>query len=187
MSNSINDIKSFFDRHNGLQRNNRFSVSFPSLPQALNKPPAEDFQTLAVAMGARSIDVIADNLIGYGPGRYVPRYQKFVGGVMLNIPVTNDNFIIDFFNQWFNLIYAGGRVKGNETNPYQLSYYNDIIYPSQMHIRLLDPNGNVNRIFKFYEVYPLESLPLELYMEKTNDYLIYKVMMNYREFVIEEP
>jgi hypothetical protein len=65
MSNSINDIKSFFDRHNGLQRNNRFSVSFPSLPQALNKPPAEDFQTLAVAMGARSIDVIADNLIGY--------------------------------------------------------------------------------------------------------------------------
>lgn len=185
MSNSINDIKLFFDRHKGLQRDNRYSVSFPSLPQGLPNLPAEDMQTLAVAMGSRAIDAIADNLVGYGPGRMVPRYQKFVGGVLLSIPVTNDNFIVDFFNKWFNLIYAGGRLRGgNESQPFQLQFYNDIVYPCKMDIKLLDPNGNVNRTFRFYEVYPLENLPFTLRMDQPNQYLIYQVLMNYREFEI---
>lgn len=185
MSNSINDIKSFFDRHKGLQRNNRYSISFPWLPPSLPQIPENDWQTISVAMGARSIDALADNLTGYGPGRFVPRYQKFVGGVMLNIAVTNDNFIVDFFNKWFNLIYSGGRLSGGLQNPYRLAYYNELIYPCQMNIKLLDPNGNVNRVFKFFEVYPLESLPFELNMAKPNEYLVYQVLMNFREFTIE--
>ena len=54
-----------------------------------------------------------------------------------------------------------------------------------MNIKLLDPNGNVNRVFKFFEVYPLESLPFELNMAKPNEYLVYQVLMNFREFTIE--
>lgn len=183
MSNSINDIKLFFDRHKGLQRDNRYSVSFINLPQGLEMPDA-DMQTLAVAMGSRAIDAIADNLVGYGPGRMVPRYQKFVGGVMLSIPVTNDNFIIEFFNQWFNKIYAGGRIRGNERAPFQLSYYNEIVYPCKMDVKLLDPNGNVNKIFRFHEVFPLENLPITVRMDQPNQYVIYQVLMNYREFEI---
>jgi len=183
--NSIIGIKEYFDRHNGLQRSNRYSVTFPSLPQRLELPSVNpnDFQTLAVSMGARAIDAIADNLAGYGPGRLVPRYQKFGGGVLLSFAVTNDNFIIDFFNKWFNGIYSGGRVSGFN-KPFQLNYYNDIIYGSKMNVNLLDPNGNINKTFTFYEVYPLENIPMELNMVRPNEYLIYQVLMNFREFTI---
>jgi hypothetical protein len=115
----------------------------------------------------------------------VPRYQRFAGGVLLNFAVTNDNFIIDFFNKWFNLIYSGGRIKGNYQTPFQLSFYNDIIYSTTMEVKLLDPNGGVNKTFTFYEVYPLENIPLELNMLRPNEYLIYQVLMNYREFTVK--
>ena len=186
-SNTIISIKDFFDRHKGLQRNNRYSVSFINLPQTLPQIAEEDYQTLGVAMGARAIDGIADNLMGYGAGRIVPRSQKFVGGVLLSFAVTNDNFIVDLFNKWFNLIYSGGRAKGNYAAPFQLSFYDDIVYNTQMKVNLLDPNGNTNKTFTFYEVYPVENIPFELSMVRTNEYLIYQVLMNYREFTITEP
>jgi hypothetical protein len=54
-----------------------------------------------------------------------------------------------------------------------------------MEVKLLDPNGGVNKTFTFYEVYPLENIPLELNMLRPNEYLIYQVLMNYREFTVK--
>jgi hypothetical protein len=185
MANSIVNIKEYFERHNGLQRNNRYSLSFSGLPSLLPQLQEDDIQALAVSMGARAIDSLADNLAGYGSGRAVPRSQRFVPGVMLTFAVTNDNFITDFFNNWFNLIYSGGNIKGNQSAPFQLSFYNDIIYNCKLNVKLLDPNGNVNRIYTFYEVYPLESIPVELNMIESNKYMVYQVLLNYREFTFK--
>jgi len=185
MSNSIVNIKNYFDRHKGLQRNNRYSLSFSGLPATLPQLPEDDIQAFAVSMGARAIDSLADNLAGYGSGRAVPRAQRFVPGVMLTFAITNDNFITDFFNNWFNLIYSGGRIKGSLQSPFQLSFYNDIIYNSQLKVKLLDPNGNVNRVYTFFEIYPLEAIPVELNMIETNKYMIYQVLLNYREFTFK--
>ena len=185
MKNTINEVKLFFDRHNGLQRNNRFSLSFQGLPSGLPSVNPDDFKVKMVDMSSRAIDAVADNLVGYGDGRLVPRSQKFVGGVLLTFAVTNDNFIIDFFNKWYNLIYSGGRIQGNQSTPFVLNYYNNIIYNTNMEIQLLDPNGNVNKTFTFYEVYPLENIPLELNMLRPNEYLVFQVLMNYREFTIK--
>lgn len=186
-SNTILGIKDYFDRHGGLQRDNRYSVTFFNLPEGLEQvtPAPTDYQTLAVAMGARAIEGIADNMMGYGPGRIVPRSQKFVGGVLLSFAVTNDNFIIDFFNTWFNLIYSGGRIKGNDAFPFQLNYYDDIVLNTKLQVNVLDLNGNTNKTFTFHEVYPVENIPLELSMASPNKYLIYQVLMNYRDFTIE--
>jgi hypothetical protein len=186
MTNSIVNIKNYFDRHKGLQRNNRYSLSFAGLPTTLPQLPEDDIQAFAVSMGARAIDSIADNLAGYGSGRAVPRSQRFVPGVMLTFAITNDNFITDFFNNWFNLIYSGGRIKESLDSPFQLSFYNDIIYNSQLKVKLLDPNGNVNRVYTFFEIYPLEAIPVELNMIETNKYMIYQVLLNYREFTFKD-
>jgi hypothetical protein len=183
MTNSINNIKLFFDRHKGPQRNNRYSVSFSGLPLGVPQLPPDDIKVASIAMGSRAIDVIADNLIGYGPGRMVPRYQKFVGGILLTFPVTNDNFIVDFFNSWFNVIYAGGRLRGGN-RPFELRYYDDIVYNCKMRINLLNPNGDTNKIFNFFEVYPIENLPFEMNMADPNKFLTYTVLLNYREFSI---
>lgn len=186
-SNTIVSVKEFFDRHGGVQRGNRFSISFNGLPSGLPQIPAEDFKCESVAMAARAIDSIADNLSGYGSGRSVPRSQRFVPGVLLNFPVTNDTFILDFFNAWFNRIYAGGRIRGNLQSPFQLSYYNDIVYNCTLDVKLLDLNGQVNRTYKFYEVYPIENIPVELSMAKPNTILTYQVLLNYREFTMQGP
>lgn len=185
-SNSIINIKNFFDRHKGLQRTNRFSMSL-SLPESLPQVLNEDLYPLAVTIGSRAIDGIADNLAGYGLGRTVPRSQKFPQGVLLTFAITNDNFIPDFFNNWFNAIYSGGRQKGYYGAPFTLQYYDKIILDAEMDINLLDPNGNINRTYTFYEIYPLENLPLTLDMMESNKYLTYQVLMNFRDFTISTP
>lgn len=185
MSNSIINIKEYFNRHNGLQLSNRYSMSFSGLPAELPQIPTADLQPLSVSMGARAIDALADNLAGYGAGRAVPRSQKFIPGVLLSFAVTNDNFITDFFNSWFNLIYSGGRIQGNYAAPFQLNYYDTVVRPTSMNINLLDPNGEINRTYTFYEIYPLENIPVELNMIEPNKYLIYQVLLNYREFTFK--
>lgn len=185
-TNSIINIKNFFDLHGGLQRSNRFSMSLrlpPALPQVLDS----DLYPIAVTIGARAIDGIADNLAGYGLGRTVPRSQKFPQGVLVTFPITNDNFISDFFNSWFNAIYSGGRQRGAINVPYQLSYYDDIILNAEMDINLLDLNGNINRTFTFYEIFPIESLPIELNMIDANKYSTYQVLINFRDYTFTKP
>lgn len=182
--NSILSIKEFFDRHNGLQRSNRFSMSFVNLPSDIPQIPDTDLTPLAITIGGRAIDGVADSLIGYGPGRTVPRSQRFPTGIQIAFPVTNDNMITDFFDQWFNRIYSGGRQTGYNRS-YYVSYYDDIIANCQMKISLLDPNGNANRTFTFFEVYPLECLPIELNMMRPNEYSIYQVLMMFRDFTFK--
>jgi hypothetical protein len=51
-----------------------------------------------------------------------------------------------------------------------------------MNINFLDPNGNINATYEFYEVYPVECLPLELNMLKNDLYSVYSVLMLFRDF-----
>lgn len=178
MTNSINDIKNFFDRHRGIQRPNRFSLEFSLLPRGLPPYNQGDLQLISVSMATRAIDVMFDNLAGYNLGRAVPRSTKFVGGVLLTFPVTGDNFILKFINSWFNLIFpesAGGR---------QVNYYDEVVKNSTMRIRILDLNGNISSTYEFYEVYPLETLPIELNMDDKNTFLTHTVLFNYRNYII---
>lgn len=181
-NNSIIALKDYFDRHKGLQRSNRFSMEYVNLPAGLPTIPPEDFKIGAVTIGARAIDGVADNLVGYGPGRTVPRSQKFPQGVLLTHSVTSDNFIADFYDAWFNLIYAGGRQRGNLSEAFMLNYYDNVAANTVLKIKLLDLNGNTNRIYNFYEVYPIETLPVQLGMEKTNQFVTYQVLMMFRDF-----
>lgn len=181
---SILYMKEFFDRHNGLQRTNRFSISFSGLPSGLPAITNDDFKAGNVAMATRAIDSIADNLAGYGSGRAVPRSQRFIPGVLVTFPVTNDCYIINFFNAWFNRIYSGGRLKNNIAAPYILEFYDNIVSNCHMKVKLLNPNGGVNRVYTFYEVYPIENMPVEVSMEQNNKFLTYQVLFNYREFTL---
>jgi hypothetical protein len=181
-NNSIIGIKDFFDRHNGLQRPTRFSLQFLNLPKALPYIPDNDWNPLSIMIPGRAINGIADNLAGYGRGRTVPRSQNFNEGVLITFPITNDHMITTFFDAWFNLIYSGGRQKGDYTFPFQTKYYDDIIYNTQMNVNLLDLNGNINYTYEFYEVYPIECLPIELNMMKRDTYSTYTALLLFRDF-----
>lgn len=188
-NNSISAIKNYFERHGGLQRSNRFDISFSGLPTVLDSFIDQDqfYPLEAVTIGNRAIEGVADNLSGYGPGRIQPRSQIFANGVLLAFSISNDNHILKLFNKWFNYLYSGGRIATNglnTTQKYFVPYYNDAVYPITMKVRLLDPNGNPNSTFTFYEVMPVEQQsPIILDMTKPNTYLIYQVLMNYKDVV----
>lgn len=189
MPNSITTLKDYFARHNGLQRLNRFDVSFSGLPGGVSDfVDSENFYPVNYAsIGSRLIDGIADNLAGYGSGRIQPRSQKFSGGVMLAFAISNDNHLLKMFQSWFNYLYSGSRLSasggGNLGARFVVPFYNEAVFPATMKIRALDPNGEVNTTFTFYEVMPVETQPLEFTMLKNNDYLNYQVLINFREYL----
>jgi hypothetical protein len=184
-TNSIFTIKNYFSRHNGLQRVNRFDVSFAGLPSAAQgEIDSENFYPVNYAsIGSRLIDGIADNMSGYGYGRIQPRSQKFSGGVLLGFGISNDNHILKLFQAWFNHLYSGGRVTGAVNNRYTAQFYHTSVYPATMTLRALDPNGVPNSTFTFYEVMPIETQPIEFTMLKSNDYLSYQVIINFKEYI----
>lgn len=185
-NNSIISIKDYFDRHKGLQRTNRFSLSFTNLPSGLLPLTNQDVNPLAVTIGARAIDTVADGLAGYGLGRIIPRSQKFPQGVLITFAVTNDNFIPLFFDSWFNRIYSGGRQRGGLGTAFELAFYDDIVANTSMKVSLLDPNGNPNTTYTFFEIFPLETLTTELNMLEPNKYLTYTVLMQFRDYTYKQ-
>lgn len=185
--NSILSIKNYFTTHNGLQRNNRFKISFENSIPLPGVDSTNGLFANSVTFGTRAIDSVADHLCGYGKGRIIPRTQKFGEGVMVTFPVTNDVHILKYFDAWFNYISSGGRARGGAGNPttnFVTEYYENSVYNVNMNIELLNPNGNVNATFKFFEVFPLENLPMLMDMSKNNEYLNYSVLFNFREMII---
>lgn len=176
--NSIQTIRDYFNRHNGLQLSNRYDIYFYNVPSTNQNV---EVQAQAISIGPRAIDSIVDNLQGYGAGRFVPRYQSVAArqGVLVTFPVTNDNYIIQFINNWFNYFYSSPLNNGT----FVLPYYDDAVKQTTMQIRLLDPNGNQNNLFTFTEVFPVETLPLDMSMMNSNTYLNYQVTFGYRDLI----
>jgi hypothetical protein len=183
-NNSIVNIKDYFSRHNGLQRSNRYKVKFGGI-EYFGIDGNNEYQARSAVIGSRAIDCVSDNLTGYGTGRVIPRYQKFVGGVFLVFPVTNDSHILTLFNNWFNRLHSGSRSAyggGGLGVRYITDFYDDAVFNVTMDVELLDPNGGVNSTFRFYEVMPIETMPIELNMMENNAYSVYQVLINYKEF-----
>jgi hypothetical protein len=179
-TNSISTIKSYFDRHDGLQLSNRFTVQFFNVPSFSGTP---EIQALSVEMAPRTILNVKDGLQGYGQGRLVPRYQEFLSqGVIITFPITNDNYLFNFFNNWFNFFYSSNYASNTPTaGGFVLPYYDAAVANTSMQILLLDPNGNINTRMNFTEVFPVESLPFQLAMRSENSYMTYSVTFGFRD------
>lgn len=183
-TNSIETIKSYFANHGGLQLSNRFTVNFYNLPfpgfgQNLEVHAQE------VVFPPRSLETVVDGLQGYGPGRFVPRYQKVLtNGLIITFPLTNDSFILDLFDRWFNWFYssnfANNRV--NQTRNFILPFYDQAVRNTYMDISIMDPNGSPNTVIRLKEVFPAETQPFILSMKAENSYITYPVVFGYRDY-----
>lgn len=186
--NSITTIKDYFTRHGGLQLSNRFFVDFYNVPSyGGGNTTVQTVHAQEVAFPPRVLETVADQLQGYGFGRFVPRYQKLLAeGIIMSFPVTNDSFVMDFFNRWFNYFYASQLATYTNRN-YILPYYDDAVKDCSMVLRILDPNGNVNTNIVFTEVFPVETQPFNLSMKSTDSYLLYPVVFGFRDFYYQIP
>lgn len=185
LNNSITSLKTYFTRHKGIQRPNRYSVSFTNIP---NQVRYQDSEYLAdeFLLNQRAIDHVADNLAGYGLGRLIPRRQRFADGFALSFPVGGDNNIMLMFNDWFNSIYSGGYSSSNYAAPFRSSYYDSTVRPCKAIVKILDLNGNVASKFTFNEVFPTETYPISLKSSAGEPYLRYSVIFNFRDYAHEK-
>lgn len=183
LNNTIKSIKDYFSSRDGVQRSNRFSVSFTNTADAINTFKDTEYIADEFILNKRAIDMVSDNLVGYGLGRAVPRRQRFADGFVLGFPVTGDNKIMLFFNDWFNKIYGGGYATGGGyPSSFNLSFYDDIVRPCDVTVNLLDMNGTPQTRFLFTEVTPAETLPIKMTSAVQNEYLRFLVVFNYRDF-----
>ena len=184
--NSIDNIKNFFASHNGLQLSNRFIMTITGLPQAISQNGTVEIQAEQVEWGPRALYFIQDSLSGYGNGRLVPRSQHILAsgsnGIVATFAVTNDNYILDFFNRWFNYFYSS--YQNNNERPFILPYYDFAVAPVTIRLSLLDPNGYKNSETTFFEVFPVETQPLFMSMMKADNYMRYVVTFGFRDFVM---
>jgi hypothetical protein len=189
-TNPITSIKQYFTDHNGLQLANRFKVSFNGLPSGvvLGDDSGGYVQAEYMALGPRAINTVQDNLSGFGQGRFVPRSQDILSGgfgVQLIFPITNDQHLLTFFNNWFNVFYRSPRA--NSASPsyfgaYVTPYYDRVVKNCTMNIEILNPNGGTNNTLTFFEVFPVETQPIEMSMAFVDKYLKYAVTFGFREF-----
>lgn len=191
--NSIEVIKNYVQSNGGLQRPNRYKVQFLNL----SGPVASLFQgstvaervffTGAVAFGGRATDVVYDALSGYGYGRMVPKSTRYVGGVVLTVPVTGNQWVLRFINRWFDTLYGNSETDAYKTNTFTVPYYDDIVRGCTMKVSLLDMNGDpvIGGGYIFNEVYPIESLPIELNMSNVDKFLTAQIVFNFRNYIIQ--
>lgn len=191
--NSIEVIKNYIQTNNGLQRPNRYKVQFLNL----SAPVAELFNGTTItertffsnslAFGGRATDVVYDALSGYGFGRMVPKSTRYIGGVVLNVPVTGNQWVLRFINRWFDTLYGNSATDAYKTNTFTVPYYDDIVRACTMKVSLLDMNGDevAGGNYIFNEVYPIEALPIELNMANVDKFLTAQVVMNFRNYIIQ--
>jgi hypothetical protein len=92
---------------------------------------------------------------------------------------------LTFFNNWFNVFYRSPRA--NSASPlyfgaYVTPYYDRVVKNCTMNIEILNPNGGTNNTLTFFEVFPVETQPIEMSMAFVDKYLKYAVTFGFREF-----
>jgi hypothetical protein len=179
-NNSIDILKNFLNTRGGIQRSNRYKVQ-------INRPALQGIAGASnitvypseISFGARATNYIYDGLQGYNYGRAVPNSTKYVGGIVMTFLVTGDLYILNYFNDWFDAMYQ----KNNNT--FFVPWYTDTVQPANLQLTYLDLNGNPantpnnQSIWTFNEVYPVESIPLQL-TAKSDSPLLYQTVLNYR-------
>jgi hypothetical protein len=173
--NTIEVLKTTINNSGGLQRSNRYSVSWTTGQGDKILP----LYPVAISFGARAVDYIHDGLPGYGFGRMVPKSSKFVGGIVMSLPVFQNQEPFRYINEYFDYIYSSF-TPINSTQAFIVPYYDDSVRNNTLTVNLLDLNGALKNKIDFTEAYPVECMPFEL-SAKSDQFLTYQVVFNYRQ------
>jgi len=183
--NSINHIKDLINNAGGLQRSNRYNVSFyaPS-EQVVNTFPAQK-----VIFGGRQIVTNADRQPGPDMGRMIPiniGYGKDDASLLITFIVEQNWQTYKRIETWMNSLVNDG------SNPdlgfYGFSFarpYNDFARPGWVSVECLDMNGNTKATFFFREAFPIKVQPIDMRADITDQFLTFDVLFNFRTYSVK--
>lgn len=190
---SISALKEKITFSGGLQRANRFLVTFTennlsSIPKFFTETTSNDGTPKSyVAETVLLPDVVmntqADSLSGPGLGRSQPRGLSYKDGVLITFPVFGDYELPKAFDNWMKELYSENFGAGAQT--WITYYYDDVIKNNQMQVKVLDLNGKIIATYTFYEIFPVEIAPIQFSSLANNEYLKITVRFAFRKYELD--
>ena len=192
---SIASLKDKISAAGGLQRNNRFYVSFngPVDPFIQRPGQSEDdtptqYIAETVLFPSVTMTTQADGLAGPGLGRTSPRGLYYKDGLLMTFPVFGNWQLVEGIETWIKSLYYqnSGSPQVWITEYYDTPQnFSQSIKNSSLAVNVLDLNGDVKAIYNFTEVFPVEIVPLQLSTMTTNEYLKLTVRFAFRNYTLE--
>jgi len=194
---SIASLKDKISAAGGLQRNNRFYVSFngPVAPFAdengselsTDRTP-KNYIAETVLFPSVTMTTQADGLAGPGLGRTSPRGLYYKDGLLMTFPVFGNWKLVEGIETWIKSLYYqnSGSPQVWITEYYDTPQnFTQSIKNSSLAVNVLDLNGDVKAVYNFTEVFPVEIVPLQLSTMTTNEYLKLTVRFAFRNYTLE--
>ena len=181
-----NQIIQTITDHNGIQRKNKFSVSFSTKCMGENISTVELNPIPAIYMniGQRGIELTPDRMTGPGIGRNVPTNPTFESdkGLLLRFPVEQDWSTYKAIHRWLtNLTTTSGGVSQKVT---AANYYDSCAKNGIVTVKAETYNGTTACTFTFREAFPALIVPLDFDSEVNSGNLTYDVIFNFRTYTI---
>jgi len=180
-----NEIIQRITAHNGIQRKNKFSVSFSTRCNNENISTVELNPIPAIYMniGQRGIELTPDRMTGPGIGRNVPTNPTFESdkGLLLRFPVEQDWSTYKAIHRWLTNLTTTTAGAGSVT---ATRYYDDCAKNGTVIVTAETYNGTAACTFTFREAFPALIVPLDFDSEVNSGNLTYDVIFNFRTYTI---
>jgi hypothetical protein len=180
--------------HNGIQRKNKFSVTFNCTNcngVVLNSQ--DSIPAIYMNIGQRGVELTPDRMTGPGIGRNIPTNPTFESdkGLLLRFPIEQDWKTYKLINDWLgNLaITTAGQGSGQPESGTVTAarYYDDCAKNGTVTVKAERYNGNVACTFTFTEAFPALILPIDFDAEANTGNSTFDVIFNFRTYSVTLP
>jgi hypothetical protein len=174
------DIINLISSKNGIQRKNKFSVTFfadcSTFGIDIN---ARILPAIYMNFGQKGMELTPDRLTGPGLGRNIPTNVTYESssGLLIRFPIEQDWYNYKLIQNWLNALSGTGTVTAAQ-------YYDSCAKTGKVFITAETYNGNPACKFEFFEAFPVNILPLEFNSEPDAGNATFDVIFNFRRYTI---
>ena len=174
------DIINLIGTKNGIQRKNKFSVTFSATCSTFNiDVSARILPAIYMNFGQKGVELTPDKLTGPGLGRNIPTNPTYESsqGLLIRFPIEQDWYNYNLIQNWLNALSGSGTVTS-------VQYYDACAKTGKVFVDALTYNGNSACRFQFNEAFPVNILPLEFDSAPDTGNLTFDVIFNFRTYTV---
>ena len=174
--------------HNGIQRKNKFSVTFETtcLGDEISSEgdDLESIPAIYMNIGQRGVELTPDRMTGPGIGRNIPTNPTFESdkGLLLRFPIEQDWRTYKTVNDWIGKLAPINEFDSELVTA--ANYYDDCAKKGIVTVVAETYNGSAACTFTFNEAFPALILPLDFDAEVNSGNSTFDVIFNFRTYTI---
>ena len=180
------DIINLISSKNGIQRKNKFSVTFYANCSLFNiDQGTRILPAIYMNFGQKGMELTPDRLTGPGLGRNIPTNVTYESssGLLIRFPIEQNWDNYKFIQNWLNALSGTGIGTGMVTTA---QYYDSCAKTGKVFITAETYNGNPACKFEFFEAFPVNILPLEFNSEPDAGNATFDVIFNFRKYTVTQ-